>query len=151
MIEAEQTERQRLERNLHDGAQQRLVALSLDLSRLEAQLGDDPETRARVEHARGQIASSLAELPGCRPGDPPGRRRARTVLPSRSKSSSWPDRSRSVSTIDLDDERLPEAVEVAAYYVVCESLANIGKHAHATSATVTVGAGQPPGRRRDRG
>ncbi len=41
-------------------------------------------------------------------------------------------------TIDLDDERLPEAVEVAAYYVVCESLANIGKHAHATSATVTV-------------
>ena len=62
VIAVGQDERQRLERNLHDGAQQRLVALSLDLGRLEEQVGGDEATRARLEQARQQIAVSLAEL-----------------------------------------------------------------------------------------
>ena len=68
---------------------------------------------------------------------PGGRERARA---RRSRSRSWPRtaRSRSSSTVELDG-RLPEPVEVAAYYVVSESLANVGKHAHATSASVNVG------------
>ena len=62
VLEAGQKERQRLERNLHDGAQQRLIALSLELGLLEEQLTDDPATRTRVDAARREIAMSLEEL-----------------------------------------------------------------------------------------
>ena len=62
VIEAGQKERQRLERNLHDGAQQRLIALSLDLSLLEQELGADDGTGERLAHARQEIATSLGEL-----------------------------------------------------------------------------------------
>src|SRR5207249_8270804 len=59
VLEAGQKERQRLERNLHDGAQQRLVALSLELSLLEEQLTGDPAARTRVDEARREITMSL--------------------------------------------------------------------------------------------
>src|SRR5262249_44744138 len=62
VIEAGQRERQRLERNLHDGAQQRLIALSLELSLLEKHVAGDPDARARVDQARREIAVSLDEL-----------------------------------------------------------------------------------------
>jgi signal transduction histidine kinase len=62
IIEAGQKERQRLERNLHDGAQQRLISLSLDLRILEGRLGDDPDLRAQIDEARREIALSLEEL-----------------------------------------------------------------------------------------
>jgi len=62
VIAAGQRERQRLERNLHDGAQQRLIALSLELSLLEQRLGADPDAQARVDQARREIALSLEEL-----------------------------------------------------------------------------------------
>ncbi len=62
VIEAGQSERKRLERNLHDGAQQRLVALSLELAMLGNRLGDDPDARARVERAKDQVTLSLGEL-----------------------------------------------------------------------------------------
>ncbi len=62
VIEAEQRERERLERNLHDGAQQRLIALSLELGRLGTRLRDDPEARVRIDEARQEIAVSLDEL-----------------------------------------------------------------------------------------
>src|SRR5690242_14082712 len=62
MIEAGQLERQRLERDLHDGAQQRLIALSLELGLLEERLRADPEIRGRLDQARGEIALSLEEL-----------------------------------------------------------------------------------------
>ena len=68
VIEAGQKERQRLERNLHDGAQQRLVALSLELSLLEKQLADDPEAAARLDRASREIAASLDELRESRAG-----------------------------------------------------------------------------------
>jgi signal transduction histidine kinase len=62
ILEAGQHERARLERNLHDGAQQRLIALSLELGRLEERLGDDPDARRRLGQARGEVAASLEEL-----------------------------------------------------------------------------------------
>ena len=62
VIEAGQKERKRLERNLHDGAQQRLIALSLELGLLGKQMSGDPEARARIEQARAEIAVSLDEL-----------------------------------------------------------------------------------------
>ena len=62
VIQAGQKERQRLERDLHDGAQQRLVALSLDLGVLESRLRDDSDANAILAKARDEVAVSLAEL-----------------------------------------------------------------------------------------
>ncbi|MFF1295857.1 MULTISPECIES: sensor histidine kinase [unclassified Streptomyces] len=136
VIEAGQKERQRLERDLHDGAQQRLIALSLDLAMLEASLGGDPGTRAQLSQARGEIAISLAELRDVARGLHPAVLSAHglaVALESLAARAPVPVR----LTVRLDG-RLAEAAEVAAYYVVCESLANIGKHARATTATVSV-------------
>ncbi|MEV0224084.1 histidine kinase [Streptomyces sp. NPDC050704] len=136
VIEAGQQERQRLERNLHDGAQQRLIALSLDLAMLESSLDGDPAARTRLSQARGEIATSLAELRDVARGLHPAVLSAHglaVALESLTARAPLPVR----LTVRLDG-RLAEAVEVAAYYVVCESLANIGKHARATAATVSV-------------
>jgi signal transduction histidine kinase len=137
VLEAGQSERQRLERNLHDGAQQRLIALSLDLSRLEQRLGDDPEARVQVDLARQEIAQSLEELRevahGLHPAVVSGHGLA-VALESLAARAPVPVR----LSVDLED-RVAEQLEVAAYYVVSESLANIGKHAHATSASIDVG------------
>jgi signal transduction histidine kinase len=136
VIDAGQKERQRLERNLHDGAQQRLVALSLDLGRLEEQISGDPDAKVRLDQARQQIAVSLAEL----------RDVARGIHPAVVSAHGLPVALEELAAhapvpVDLAvevEERLPEPIEVAAYYVVCESIANIGKHACAQSASVHV-------------
>jgi signal transduction histidine kinase len=136
VLQASQEERQRLERNLHDGAQQRLIALSLDLSRLEARLGDDPDARAQIDQAREEIAQSLEELRevahGLHPAVVSGHGLA-VALESLAARAPVPIR----LNVDLA-ERVDEQLEVAAYYVVSESLANIGKHAQASSATIDV-------------
>ena len=136
VIEAGQEERKRLERNLHNGAQQRLIALSLELGLLGNRLGDDPQARARIENARGQIATSLAELRDVARGLHPAvlsRHGLAVALESLAATSAVP--------VDLEvefDGRLEEPVEVAAYYVVSESLTNVAKHAQAGSASVEV-------------
>jgi signal transduction histidine kinase len=136
VIEAGQKERQRLERNLHDGAQQRLIALSLELGLLEERLATDPHARARLGQARQEVALSLEELRdvahGIHPAVVSGHGLA-VALESLAAHAPVPVR----LTVALEG-RLPEQVEVAAYYVVSESLANIGKHAEATSASVDV-------------
>jgi signal transduction histidine kinase len=136
VIEAGQRERQRLERNLHDGAQQRLIALSLDLRLLEERLRDDPGARVQIDQARREIALSLEELRdvahGIHPAVVSGHGLA-VALESLVARAPVPVRLK----VELDG-RVGEPVEVAAYYVVSESLANIGKHAQASSATVAV-------------
>jgi signal transduction histidine kinase len=136
VIEAGQKERQRLERNLHDGAQQRLVALSLDLTMLKKRLDADPEAGTRIDHARNEIALSLEELRdvarGLHPAVVSGHGLA-VALESLAARATLPVR----LNVALEG-RLPERLEVAAFYLVSESLANIGKHAQATSATVDV-------------
>jgi signal transduction histidine kinase len=136
IVEAGHRERKRLERNLHDGAQQRLVATSLELALLEAQLADDDEARARVARVRTEIAASLQELReiarGIHPAVVTGHGLA-VALEQLAALSPVPVE----VTIEVDD-RLPEALEVAAYYLVSESLANVGKYAQATAATVDV-------------
>ncbi len=136
VIEAGQKERQRLERNLHDGAQQRLVALALELSLIERTLGEDDEAKARVKRARREIAVSLDELRtvarGLHPAVLSGHG-LEVALQSMAAGASTPVR----LTVTLED-RLPAPIEVAAYYVVTESLANIGKHARASSVSVDV-------------
>ncbi|HYN92718.1 MAG TPA: histidine kinase [Pilimelia sp.] len=136
VIEAGQKERQRLERDLHDGAQQRLVALSLNLGVLQTRMDADADTRQLLAAAREEIAVSLAELRDVARGLHPAVLSAHglaVALESLAARAPVPVR----LTVDVDG-RVDEAVEVAAYYVVCESLTNIGKHAHARSATVDV-------------
>ena len=137
VVEAGQEERKRLERNLHDGAQQRLVALLLDLRLLERRLGDDPDSRAQIDRARQEIALSLDELRdiahGLHPAVVTGHG-LEVALASLVANAPLPVELK----VELD-ERVDEPVEVAAYYVVSESLANIGKHAQASRATVAVG------------
>jgi signal transduction histidine kinase len=136
VLEAGQKERQRLERNLHDGAQQRLIALSLDLGLLEERLGDDLDAAARLHLARQEIALSLGELRdvarGLHPAVVSGHGLA-VALESLAAHAAVPVR----LTVALEG-RVREQVEVAAYYVVAESLTNVGKHARAKSATVDV-------------
>jgi signal transduction histidine kinase len=139
IVEAGQRERQRLERNLHDSAQHRLVALSLQLSLLEEQLAGDRSAAAQLEHARREIDTSLDELREIARGIHPavvsghglavalGELAARAPVPVR-------------LNVEIDG-RLPEEVEVAAYYLISESLANIGKYAKASTATVEVARG----------
>ena len=136
LLAAAQEERRRLERDLHDGAQQRLIALSLELGLLQSSLDGDPDAGRRLEHARREVTVSMQELRdiarGLHPAVVSGHGlavalesvAARTAMPLELRVDGLP--------------RLPEPVEVAAYYVVCESLANTGKHAGAGSAVVDV-------------
>jgi signal transduction histidine kinase len=136
IVDAGQSERQRLERNLHDGAQQRLIALSLELSMLEERLEGDADARTRLEQARQEIATSLEELRDVARGIHPAvvsGHGLEIALEQLAARAPVPVRLR----VALEG-RLPERLEVAAFYLVSESLANVGKHAQATSATVEV-------------
>jgi signal transduction histidine kinase len=136
VIEAGQVERKRLERDLHDGAQQRLIALSLDLRMLEKELADNPAAVAQLEDAQGEITRSLDELRNIAHGLHPAVLSAHGLAVALEQIAA-----RAPVPVGLTvglEERLPEPVEVAAYYVVTESLANVGKHAQATAASVNI-------------
>ena len=136
VIDAGQKERQLLERDLHDGAQQRLIALSLRLSLLKRSLPDEPEVRQELDAARSEIALSLEELRdvarGIHPAVLSGHGLA-VAVESLSAHAPLP-----VRLEMCVEDRLPERVEVAAYYVISESLANVAKHAHASEARVSL-------------
>jgi signal transduction histidine kinase len=136
VLEAGQEERKRLERDLHDGAQQRLVALSLQLKLLERQLGDRPGAAASVAQAQREVSLSLEDLRDLAHGLHPAVLTAHGLPVALEQVAA-----RAPVPVRLDvqlDERLPEPVEVAAYFVVTESLANVAKHARATEASVAV-------------
>jgi signal transduction histidine kinase len=136
MLEATQSERRRLERDLHDGAQQRLVALSMELGMLESRLGDDPEARRALEQARGELTRSLDELRELARGIHPAiltGHGLEVALEGLATRAPVPVRLR----IDVNG-RLPEAVEIATYFLVSESLTNVAKYAQASTASVDV-------------
>jgi signal transduction histidine kinase len=126
--------RRRLERDLHDGAQQRLVGLSLKL-RL-AQTGADPATAAVLEKAQDEVEQALGEL----------REFARGVHPSVLREDGLDAAvevlaRRAPLPVEVRGSvgmRLPEAVELAAYFFISEALTNIGKHARASYATLEL-------------
>jgi signal transduction histidine kinase len=136
IVETSQRERQRLERNLHDGAQHRLVALSLQLSLLEEQLAGDSSATTQLARARDEIDTSLEELRAIAQGIHPA------VVSGHGLSVALEQLAAGASVpVHLKvklQERLPEALEVAAYYLISESLTNVGKYANASSATVEV-------------
>jgi len=136
VLEASRQERQRLERDLHDGAQVRLVALSLELALLGDDPATDPELKARLRQAKEEVTASLAELRDVAHGIYPAVLSGHglgVALESLAARATVPVQ----LTVDLA-ERPPEAAEVAAYYVASEALANIGKHSAASSAEVRV-------------
>jgi signal transduction histidine kinase len=136
IVAAADESRRGIERNLHDGAQQRLVALSLELTMLEDRLAHDPDSVARFERARNEIAMSLTELRELAHGLHPAVVSAHgldVALEQVAARASVP-----VSLTIAIRGRLPEALEVAVFYLVCESLANVGKYAEASAASVEV-------------
>ena len=136
IIEAADAERRRIERDLHDGAQQRLVALSLSLRMAEKRAAAaTPDAAELVRRpARRRPRAEGAARPRARhpPGDPhQPRSRRRPARPGGPRLGPVEGRGPPA-------ERLPDQVEAAVYFVVSECLANIGKHAQATGATVAV-------------
>jgi len=130
-------ERRRLERDLHDGAQQRLVALSVQIGMAQKMVAEKPALAARLlESAREELRAALAELRELARGIHPailtdqGLGPALEALAARTPIP--------VDLTSMPDERLPASVEAAAYFVVAESLTNVAKYAHAGRASVSI-------------
>jgi signal transduction histidine kinase len=139
IIAAADAERRKIERDLHDGAQQRLVALALNLRMAEQRAaGGDPTAVELVRSAGEEAQLALKELRDLARGIHPA------ILTNRGLPAALEDlATRATLPVTVEaapEERLPEAVEAAAYFVVSECLANVGKHAQASSATVAVTA-----------
>ena len=134
-VRTQEEERRRLERDLHDGVQARLVALSLDLGMARDKLagGDAEAARGLLDEAHEEAKTTLAELRELVRGVHPA------ILADRGLDaalSALAARSPVPVTVEADVGRLPAAVESAAYFVVAEALANIAKHSEATRADV---------------
>ena len=137
IIAAADAERRRIERDLHDGAQQRLVSLALTLRTAEKRAAEgDPQATELMRRAGDEAGLALKELRDLARGIHPAiltNRGLRAALDDLATRSAVP-----VEVVEAPAERLPDEVEAAAYFVVSECLANIGKHAQATRATVAV-------------
>jgi len=138
LVEVGDAERQRLERNLHDGAQQRLVSVALGLNMVAAKLESDPRSaRELLSTAQADLTRGLEELRELARGIHPvvlterGLGPAVDALVARAPLH--------VDVAKVPHERLSAPVEAAAYYVVAESITNVAKYAQASSATVSIG------------
>jgi PAS domain S-box-containing protein len=140
IVAAADEERRRVERNLHDGAQQRLVTVALHLHLIRRRLAGDPaEVPQLVEAAQTELALALEEIRELVRGLHPrllSDRGLRPALTGLAERSLLP-----VELVRLPEERLPAAVEAAAYYVAAEALANAGKHSRASRVEVSVSPG----------
>jgi signal transduction histidine kinase len=136
IVAAGDAERRRVERNLHDGAQQRMAALALALAMLRDRAGGDPAMAASLGQAAAELKQAIAEL----------RELARGIHPAILTEEGLPaavealaDRSSLPVQVRADfDARLPGPIEATAYFVVSESLANVTKHARASGARVEL-------------
>jgi signal transduction histidine kinase len=137
LITAEEAARRRLERSLHDGPQQRLVALALGMRTARSRLPEHPETAAElIEACEKELTTTIDELRELARGIHPAVLTDRGLQPAlESLCGRFPI---PVEIGELPAERLPAAVESAAYLVVSEALANVARYSRATHATVTV-------------
>jgi signal transduction histidine kinase len=137
IIAAADAERRRIERDLHDGAQQRLVALSLTLGMAESRLAGDPAAAAPlIAQAREEAALAVKELRELASGIHPALLSERGLGPALEALAA---RAPVPTTVDgVPSFRLPAAVESAAYFVTAEALTNVAKYAGATSAGISL-------------
>ena len=137
IVAAGDAERRRVERNLHDGAQQRLVTVALHLHLVKRRLDTDPnEVAELVEAAQVELALALDEIRQLVRGLHPrllSDRGLEPALVGLAERAVIP-----VEILETPSERLPPAVEAAAYYLVAEALANAGKYSEASRVTVRV-------------
>jgi signal transduction histidine kinase len=139
IVEAQDEARRRIERDLHDGAQQRLIAVlfNLQLARENSETRAVPQLCSVLDDALARQKEALEDLRRLASGIHPAILTDGGLLPALRALTE-------LATVDvtlgsLPPERLPRPVEAATYYVVSEALANVSKHAHATRATVNVG------------
>ena len=137
IVTAGDEQRRKIERDLHDGAQQRLVALALELRIAQRQLGDEnPEIEQVLAQAVGELQVAVEELRELARGVHPA------VLTEEGLAGALESlASRTPLPVQIDaspEDRLPGEIEAAAYFVVCEAIANAVKHARATQIRVSA-------------
>jgi signal transduction histidine kinase len=137
LVEATDAERRRIERDLHDGTQQRLVSIAMTLGLVESKLSvDRPAVGPVLREARDALAVALDELRDLSQGIRPA------ILVERGLQAALDDLSRRAALpVRLDvaiDGRLPEPVEAAGYFVASEALANAAKHSHASEVRLAA-------------
>jgi PAS domain S-box-containing protein len=141
IVAAADAERRRVERNLHDGAQQRLVTVALHLHLVKRRLETEPATVPElIEAAQTELTLALEEIRELVRGLHPRLLSDRGLGPALSGLAE-----RAVLPVEIAEmpqERLPPAVEAAAYYIVAEALANAAKYSQATQVTVRVSTGE---------
>ncbi len=134
IVEASNAARRKVERDLHDGAQQQLVALALELQLLRTRVGENPEALELIDGIDGKLRAALEELRELARGIHPG------ILTDRGLAfalDALVTRAPLPVTQEIDlPERPPASVETVGYYVITEALANVLKYAEASSATV---------------
>jgi signal transduction histidine kinase len=137
IVEAGYAERRRVERDLHDGAQQRLVALALQLQLARSKMDSDPDAAAgMLETAAGELAAATDELRELARGIHPAVLTDRGLVPA---VQALAGRAPLPVSVEADNSlRAPEAVEAAAYFVVSEALTNVARYADAEQAVVRV-------------
>jgi PAS domain S-box-containing protein len=137
IVEAADTERRRLERNLHDGAQQRLVALSLSLRLVQSRLASDPDSAVELlDESVTELAGATAELRELARGIHPAvltDRGLGAALKAVAARAPVP-----VEVTSTTEQRLPQPVEAAVYFVVAEALTNVARYAQASQAAVAI-------------
>jgi len=144
-VSSAQTERHRIERDLHDSVQPRLVSLAMTIGLAQTKLDNDlPAARKLITEAQDDAKSALVELRNVVRGMAPtiladrGLDAALSSVVQRTETSGVP------TTLNIYlPYRLPDEVESVAYFVVAEALTNVAKHAHATQAVVTVRFDEP--------
>ena len=136
-VDAQAAELQRIERDLHDGAQARLVALAMDLGMAQEKLASDPEgAEALITGAHSEAKKAIAELRDLSRGIYPAILTDRGLGPALSSIAA---RNPVEVALDVDlDGRLPAATEAAAYFVTAEALTNVAKHSGAAHARVHI-------------
>lgn len=137
IVEAGDAERRRIERDLHDGAQQRLVSLSLALKLIESRARTDAgeELAEDVAHASRELKGAIEELRELAQGLHP------TILTERGLGPALEglaERAPVAVSVAVPEERFPPQIEAAAYFTVAEALTNVAKHAHASKAAVVA-------------
>jgi signal transduction histidine kinase len=136
LVETADAERRRLERNLHDGAQQRLVTLAMSLGLAQRRFADDKATCELLGQTRSELAGALAELRELARGIHPAVLSERGLGPALEALAGRAHVP--VDVHELPGERLPTGVEAAAFYLVAEALTNVAKYAEASGASVRV-------------